>query len=263
MVTRSCLYGAGIDVGSRTTKIVVVTDNKILYQNWCDSGLHPKKQILQLLNQASEQIGINCNELPIYATGYGRYQVENAKKQVTEISCHAKGVHYLFPNAQTILDIGGQDAKIVTLGNDGKVIDFVMNDKCAAGTGRFLEVTANILQCTLSELSTLAQQSKKELAMNSVCVVFAESEIVGLLANGEESCDIVKAVDRGIIRRVRQQFSSLQWQTPIVFTGGVAQNSDLVQILGDELQTEVLVPSDSWVTGALGAAILALTSGEQ
>jgi predicted CoA-substrate-specific enzyme activase len=194
-------------------------------------------------------------------TGYGRKLYAGAGRIFSEISCHAAGVLHFFPAARTIIDIGGQDSKLISLDDSGKVRDFVMNDKCAAGTGRFLEMTALRLDCTLDELSELAAGSTEQLSISSTCVVFAESEIIGLIAENHAKAGIAKAVHMSVAARILTQISALDYREPIVFTGGVALNRDLADSLAKLLGTEILVSPHPLITGALGAARLIAREG--
>lgn len=248
----------GIDIGSRNTKIVIFDKSQaqIAFKAWQATEINPSSAVDKLIQAAApsqeiQDIASSC------VTGYGRKMYKRADAIKSEIVCHAEACKYLFPEVRTVIDIGGQDSKIISLNENGEIIDFVMNDKCAAGTGRFLEMTAIKLQCDLPKLSQLAAESDTEIPLNSTCVVFAESEIIGLLATGNSVPNIARAVHKSIARRIYAQMSPLQCQAPIVFTGGVAQSADLVYCLANLLNTELLIPEDPEITGALGAAILA------
>ena len=248
----------GIDLGSRMSKIVVLKDDKILYTNVIDTGVNPKKVSETLLHDALKETSLSKTDITkIYSTGYGRNIVPFSDKRISEISCHAKGANYFFPKARTIIDIGGQDSKIIIVDKKGHVKDFVMNDRCAAGTGKFLEVTATTLETTIDELGDISQTSTKKIDINSTCVVFAESEIIGLIADGFEKPNIINAVHRSIAKRTKNLTSQLHWQKPIVFTGGVAKNSGMQIAISEIMGTKVIVPENSFITGALGAAIFA------
>ncbi|MCK5051728.1 MAG: 2-hydroxyglutaryl-CoA dehydratase [Candidatus Cloacimonetes bacterium] len=248
----------GIDLGSRMSKIVVLKDDKILYTNVIDTGVNPKKVSETLLHDALKETSLSKTDITkIYSTGYGRNIVPFSDKRISEISCHAKGANYFFPKARTIIDIGGQDSKIIIVDKKGHVKDFVMNDRCAAGTGKFLEVTATTLETTIDELGDISQLSTKKIDINSTCVVFAESEIIGLIADGFEKPNIINAVHRSIAKRTKNLTSQLHWQKPIVFTGGVAKNSGMQIAISEIMGTKVIVPENSFITGALGAAIFA------
>jgi predicted CoA-substrate-specific enzyme activase len=247
----------GIDIGSRNTKLVLYnpSNRSILFSAWVATEVNPLQSVQYLLNQAKDVYGL---ELPkaIACTGYGRKLWKESSKIFSEITCHTAGVRYYIPEVQTIIDVGGQDAKIISLTPEGKIKDFVMNDKCAAGTGRFLEMIANRLEVSLDELSELAQQSKNPLTISSTCIVFAESEIIGMIAQNTAPADIAYAAHISIAKRIITQLSALDFAPPIVFTGGVAQNRDLVQCLGGLLNTPIITPPNPEITGALGAAIL-------
>ncbi len=248
----------GIDLGSRTSKLAVIIDGEHKLSLHKTSGVNPKITGTELLEDAMGKLGISQDDITkIYSTGYGRNIVPFSEKRISEISCHAKGVNYLFPEAKAIIDIGGQDSKGILVNSKGRVLDFVMNDKCAAGTGRFLEVAANILELTVDELGPIALTSKNEVNVNSTCVVFAESEIIGLISKGISPEDIVKSVHLSIAKRTRNMVARLHWQKPLVFTGGVAKNIGMVKALEEVLETEIQTPEDPFITGALGAAYFA------
>ncbi len=252
-------YSVGIDLGSRTSKIVLLFKKEIIYFDVTDTGVNPQKTASRLFeNMLSEKNISKENISMIYSTGYGRNIVPFADKVISEISCHARGVNFLFPNARTIIDIGGQDSKIILVDEKSKVSDFAMNDRCAAGTGKFLEVVATTLEVTVDELGELSARSKEEFDINSTCVVFAESEIIGMIAQGKTPADITRAVHHSIARRTKNLVSQLHWQEPVVFTGGVAMNKGVQKELSSVLKTEILIPENSLITGALGAALFAL-----
>ena len=248
----------GIDSGSRTTKLVFVQDASVIYRSHDVTGINPANTAEKLLLDGLTKNGLSRDDLAlIYSTGYGRNILPFSQKVISEISCHARGVYHLFPSCRTVIDIGGQDSKAILLGPGGHVQDFVMNDRCAAGTGRFLEVAANILETTVDTLGYLAATSQLNLEINSTCVVFAESEIIGLIAKEHKPADIIASIHRAIAKRTRNMIAQLHWTAPIVFTGGVAKNSGMQAVLSDVLQSEISVPPDSLITGALGAALFA------
>lgn len=256
-MNRNCL-SAGLDLGSRLAKIVILQEKKIIHSQVLDTGINPRKTAEKLLDNASDFLSIDQKDIKkIFSTGYGRNISLFNSHKLSEIICHARGVNYYFPDPCTVIDIGGQDSKIILAGNNGKVIDFAMNDKCAAGTGRFLEVVANILQIDLEELGEFSLNSKEVIDINSTCVVFAESEIIGMIANGIGKEDIVSAVHFSIAKRIKNLMSNLSWHEPLIFTGGVSQNSGMVRSLKEVLSCEILTPPNSLITGALGAALYA------
>ncbi len=235
----------GIDIGSRNTKIVFYDTSKqsILFSAFNATEVNPLQSVQSLLKQAKDIYGLDLPDT-VACTGYGRKLWKGS------------GVLYFVPEVRTIIDVGGQDAKIISLTPEGKIKDFVMNDKCAAGTGRFLEMVANRLEVSLDKLSELAQQSKNTLTISSTCVVFAESEIIGMIAKNTAPADIAYAAHISVAKRIITQLSAVDFIPPIVFTGGVAQNKNLVQCLGGLLNTPIITPPNPEITGALGAAIL-------
>jgi predicted CoA-substrate-specific enzyme activase len=249
------LIFAGFDVGSRTTKLAVFQSGKLIETYISDSGMEPHKTVSLLWNKHKDKYP--ANRSIVVSTGYGRNVVPFADKIISEITCQAKGIHWLFPHVKTIIDIGGQDSKVILKDNFGRVIDFVMNDKCAAGTGRFLEMTATIFGIAVSELGNLAMKSEHTLKINNTCVVFAESEIINLIASQYKKEDIIAAIHFSIASRIKSMFSPLQWSEPFAFTGGVAQNAGMVSALSQIWQFPLIVPPDSSLTCAIGAALLA------
>ncbi|MCD4819747.1 MAG: acyl-CoA dehydratase activase [Candidatus Cloacimonetes bacterium] len=247
----------GIDVGSRTTKIILLQDRNVIFSEISDTGVNPRKTSNELLKIIQNKFDIP-SKTKIFTTGYGRKIVIDSQKAISEISCHAKGVHFLFPDVRTIIDIGGQDSKAILLNSKGKVIDFVMNDKCAAGTGRFLEVAANILELTVEDLGIESEKSNKKIEIDSTCVVFAESEIIGLISQQVKRADIIASIHYSIAHRTKSLVAQLPYQAPIVFTGGVAKNSGMRKAISKTLGIDIFVPENSSITGALGAALLAL-----
>lgn len=191
----------------------------------------------------------------IVGTGYGRVSLPIFDKKVTEITCHARGAHYLFPETRTVVDIGGQDSKVIALDDDGSVAEFIMNDKCAAGTGRFLQVMAGVLDVSLEELASLASGAKPA-KISSMCTVFAESEIVGLLAQGVGKGEIAAGIFDSIARRIQGLAGRIRFSDKVTFSGGVAQNPAICRAVGDGLGVEMRVPHAPQLVGALGAAIM-------
>lgn len=246
----------GIDIGSTTTKAVLIdAEGTVLASGLARTGAQIRvaiDDVLQQIKDASGESDFYC-----VSTGYGRRRVEFADKCVTEITAHARGAHFLFPEAEVIIDIGGQDSKVIGIGNDGSVDDFFMNDKCAAGTGRFLEVMAGILNVSITELGNLALQYKKSISINSTCTVFAESEVISLISREEEPADIAYAVHRSVVSRVVSMARRLHQHGKVVVTGGVCRNSAVRSIISEMLEVEVKVPEDPQLVGALGAALIA------
>jgi predicted CoA-substrate-specific enzyme activase len=213
----------------------------------------------RVLEAVTGETGLGREDMAaVVATGYGRYAVEFADKQVSEISCHAKGAHYLFPAARTVLDIGGQDAKAISLDASGRVLQFVMNDKCAAGTGRFLEVMARILEVSLDEMAGLDSLSTNPSVVSSTCTVFAESEVISQLSSGVRREDILRGVHNSVVSRASGLMHRVKMQPEYVLTGGVAKNGGVVAALERELKHPVLVSPYAQINGAIGAAMYAL-----
>lgn len=254
---------AGIDAGSRAIKVVLIDENlHILGMGLMDQGVRQAELAHRLLEQTAEGIGVKTKDVAFtLATGYGREALEFADTTVTEITCHARGVCSLIPVAKTVIDIGGQDSKLIRLDEKGRVRDFVMNDRCAAGTGRFLEVVARQLHLDIRELDEVAMKATVPSVINSMCVVFAETEIIGLLASGESPENILAGVQISIATRI-SSMAGRQIKDPIVFTGGVAMLPGMVRILGNMLGHPITMPENPQMTGALGAAILASKKGD-
>ncbi len=246
----------GIDSGSTTTKIAVLDKNsKLLYKNVVKTGAYPVMTAKKLYDQVIEKFKINSKEIYLVSTGYGRNILDFANEQVTEITCHAKGVHFFMPMAKTIIDIGGQDSKVIKV-EDGQVVEFVMNDKCAAGTGRFLEVMANVLETPLEKIGELSLRHSSEIDISSVCTVFAESEVVSLRASGYSREDILYAIHKAIAKRISTMYQRVKGLEPVVLTGGVALNRGLKAALEKTIGVKIEVPPEPVLTGAIGAAVI-------
>lgn len=249
------MVAAGIDVGSTSAKAVLF-DGEIRGFAIRPTGWSPRKAGQEVLTQALDQAGLSRKDVVhTMGTGYGRVALDCIDQAMTEITCQARGIYHLTNKAGTIVDIGGQDTKVISVGEQGKVVDFVMNDKCAAGTGRFLEVMATALGMDIGELGSLPE-NVEPVKISSMCTVFAESEVISLLAAGATREEIVAGLHRAVASRVRGMLKSTAL-APIVFTGGAAKNRGLCHALALELGVEVKVPAEPQITGALGAAILA------
>ena len=252
-------YFGGIDVGSLSSDAVIV-DQAGGIKGWAvtETGAHSTNAAEAALDAALERAGLARGDLAyIVATGYGRAAVPLAGKKVTEISCHALGAYTLFPDAGTVIDIGGQDSKVIRMGAAGKVADFVMNDKCAAGTGRFLEVMAAKLGVGLDDLGRLSLGAEGEVAISSVCTVFAESEVVSLVAKNQPIPQIIKGLHRAVVNRVAAMTGTTGVNPRVIMSGGVAKNQGVVKLMSERLGVEIAVPDEPQIVGALGAALLA------
>jgi predicted CoA-substrate-specific enzyme activase len=259
------MIGVGIDAGSRAIKIALVNTktSEIITTGVAEQGVKNNDLAMELFQHLLTDAGLSRNDVTrIVATGYGRNAIEIADTTITEITCHAKGVHHIIPDARTIIEIGGQDSKLLRLTEKGTVHDFAMNDRCAAGTGRFLEVVATRLGIELGDLGKMSEKSKNPAAISSTCIVFAETEIIGLLAAGTTPEDIVAGVQNSIATRISAMVGR-SVVPPVVFTGGVAlipgMNKALERIIG---QPVIIAPYPQ-MTGALGAAILAARESHQ
>ena len=251
---------AGIDVGSLTAKAVVLdaARGEVLGRSLVRLVHDPAEAGSLALQQALAAAGTPPGAVEASTgTGYGRIALPSVTYRITEISCHARGVHHLLPSVRTVIDIGGQDSKVTRLDEAGRALDFEMNDRCAAGTGRFLEVMAVALGVDLASFADLAAAAQSPAAISSTCTVFAESEVVGLLAQGCAREDLAAGLCRAVAQRVMAMVQRLGLQADVAFTGGVALNGGVKAALAEGLGVAVTVPPDPQLTGALGAALLA------
>jgi predicted CoA-substrate-specific enzyme activase len=252
-------YFAGIDIGSLTCDAVIINEKpEIISSAIVLTGARSRNAIETAYSTAVERAGLGPDDVAaLVSTGYGREQVEGRNKSLTEISCHARGAHFLFPGTNLILDIGGQDSKTIRVGEGGQVMDFAMNDKCAAGTGRFFEVMARALEVDLDDLGELAAKAGKSLSISSMCTVFAESEVVSLVARGEKVEDIVAGLCRAVAERTRALAHRVGISPEVTMTGGVAKNLGVVRALEKLLDHKFNIPEEPQIVGALGAALYA------
>ncbi len=252
---------AGLDIGSVSTETVIIdTDKKILAYNLLRTGSDNKKAAETSMQTALQKARLTFNDLSnIITTGYGRKIIPFKSDEISEISCHARGAHFLFPDTKVVIDIGGQDSKAIRVSDDGEAMDFNMNDKCAAGTGRFLEEMAKALDTDVENLGELSLKSKKPLVISSMCTVFAESEVVSLLAEGQTREDVAKALHDAIADRVLSLANKVRLANAVTLTGGVAKNIGVVEAIKSKLPNmAVNIPEESQIIGALGAALIAL-----
>ncbi len=257
------MYFLGIDIGSLSCDAVVIDrDMNILASVVVPTGARNREAIRRATEEALAAAGITADGVAsVVSTGYGRDRVESRTSSVTEITCHARGIGALFPGTRLLIDIGGQDSKAILLGKDGNVVDFSMNDKCAAGTGRFLEAMARALQVDIDDMAELDAGAAGTQSISSMCTVFAESEVVSLIAAGTPVKEIVMGLNRAIasrivslVKRIAPQFSGLT----VAMSGGVARNTGVVRAISSLLDLPVAVPIMPDTVGALGAAIIAL-----
>jgi predicted CoA-substrate-specific enzyme activase len=253
---------AGVDIGSVTTKAVIINEQaKIVAFSLIPTSYDRQKSGVDVLESALKEAGKAKDAVEyVVSTGYGRRSLALSNKVLPEIICHAKGTKFLFSTVRTIIDIGGQDSKVMQLDEEGMVIRFEMNDKCAAGTGRFLEVlTERILNFPIEELGLLALKSKNPCTLTSVCTVFAESEIISLLSEHKAKEDIAYGMSKSIAKRVIGMGvgGQINFEEPIAFSGGVAKNIGVVKAIEEELGKKIITLKEPQITGALGAAIFA------
>ncbi len=251
------MYFTGVDIGSTMTKVMIMAeDERICSQVIGPTGAEHRRLANKVMEEALQQANLSFDEISyVVATGYGRVNVPFADRQITELTCHAKGVSTLFPNVRTAIDIGGQDAKGMKI-NQGNLVDFAMNDKCAAGTGRFLEVISDALGIKVEDLGKISLKSTKKVEISSVCTIFAQQEVISHLSDGTPLEDIVAGLHNAIAGRVVRMVKRLKIDPDVVLTGGVAKNVGVVKAIRENLGCEVLVPEDPLLSGALGAAIV-------
>ena len=254
------MYVIGIDSGSTSTNAVVMDqDKKIKAFSVVRTGAKSGVSADRALHEVLEKAGLAREDISlIVSTGYGRVSIEFADENVTEISCHGKGAHYFNPSIRTILDIGGQDSKAIRLNENGEVKDFVMNDKCAAGTGRFLEMIARTLEVSLDELGKIALTSTEKIEITSMCSVFAESEVISLIANNKEKADIADGVCHAIANKAFGLLRRVGMEPDFMMTGGVAKNPGVVRAVEEKIGAKLYICEEPEIVGATGAALYAL-----
>lgn len=249
----------GIDAGSTTCKLVAIdSDGAIIGSRLEPTEPRVEVQVRRMLENMRDQLGADL-DVPSIATGYGRKLIKEASRNLTEITCHARGVFRDLNRAGTLIDIGGQDSKVIQVGDDGRPVDFMMNDKCAAGTGRFLEYTAARLGVPVDELGGRALSTQSEEAISSTCTVFAESEIISLIARGADPDAILRGLHRSLVGRVVSMVRNVGIVAPLMLSGGVARNEAVRRMISEATGEEVVLPRDPQLMGAYGAALLGST----
>jgi (R)-2-hydroxyacyl-CoA dehydratese activating ATPase len=254
------IYGAGVDVGSTQTKAVIVdAAGTIVARVLIPTGANVSRAGERAFVEACQQAGLAREAIgAVIGTGYGRYKVTFGDAQITEITCHARGAHSLFPATRTVIDMGGQDTKAIKVAPDGSVLDFSMNDKCAAGTGRFLSAAADVTGVGLDEIGPLSLQAQAPVRLTSVCTVFVESDIMSYLAQRKRVEDVLGGVHKAIATRTMSLVRRVGVEPEITFTGGVSRNVGMVHALEEVLGAPLNVSADGHFMGALGAALFAL-----
>ncbi|MEO3990937.1 acyl-CoA dehydratase activase [Pseudocitrobacter cyperus] len=254
----------GVDIGSSASKCVIMRNGSdIVAKSLAPVGAGtsgPEKAIADVL----QQYGGSLTDIHwICATGYGRNSLKAANKEVSELSCHAKGANYLFPGVKTVIDIGGQDVKALHMDGQGRLLNFVMNDKCAAGTGRFLDVMSRVLETDIGELAAQGALSQKRVTISSTCTVFSETEVISHLANSETIPDIINGIHQSVSSRIAGLAKRVGIEAPVVMTGGVSRNFEVVRCVSEEINAPIATSPLSQFNGAIGAAIYAWESYRQ
>ena len=250
----------GVDIGSLTAKTVVMEpDCHMASYRIVQGKIVDEAAAIRSMQQALKDVHLSRAEVGyLVTTGYGRNMVGFGDKSITEISCHARGAQFLFPGVRTVIDIGGQDSKVIMLDGEGVLVNFAMNDKCAAGTGRFLEVMSHALGVPLEDMGALSLKAGNSALISSICTVFAESEVISLTAQGRSKLDIIAGIHEAIGRRMHSLVNQVGMMPPVVMSGGVAKNTGMVSVLERLLGTKIIVPPEPQIVGALGAALFAV-----
>ncbi len=252
------MIAAGIDIGSIMTKGVLLGDEGIIATRIIFTGYSAEKAGQRVFEELLAGAGVVKNSVHgIVATGYGRNQVPFADRAMTEIICHAVGAFYSYPGVKTVIDIGGQDSKVIRVDEKGKVENFAMNDKCAAGTGRFLEVMARVLEVNLEEFDGMSRLAETPAKISSTCTVFAESEVISLISKGEKRENIIAGIHDSVASRVASLAGRVGCVEPVVMTGGVALNGGIVRAMEEKIGLAIGVLDTAQLNGALGAAVMA------
>ncbi len=254
------LLAGGVDVGSTQTKAIIINrDREIVGRALISTGAYVTKAADRAFTQAREEAGLKPEDVAyVVGTGYGRYKVTFGDAQITEISCHAKGANLIFPGTRTVVDMGGQDTKAIKVGDEGEVMDFSMNDKCAAGTGRFLAAAAEVMGLSLDEIGEISLKAKSAVRLSSVCTVFVESDIMSYMAQGKSTEDILNGVHSAIAARTVSLLRRVGLEEEVTFTGGVSRNVGMVKALEDKLQVKLNISPENHYIGAIGAAFFAM-----
>lgn len=252
-------FTMGVDSGSLTGKAAIMDgSSRVVAQSVVQLDFVSQKAVQEAMGNALASAGLDRKDITyIVGTGYGRRRLDFADKAITEITCHARGAHYLYPEVRMVIDIGGQDSKVIAVDVEGNAKNFAMNDRCAAGTGQFLEVMARALGLEIGEIGELSLMAKKQLTINSLCTVFAETEVISLIAEGNDKVDILAGLHNSIARRVTGLVGRVGLMSPVIMTGGVAKNIGMVKALEKVLGTSIFVPADPQLAGAIGAALFA------
>jgi predicted CoA-substrate-specific enzyme activase len=249
---------AGIDIGSNTAKAALIKDGTLMGTRVMPTGYHHLKAGTRVFEDLLHEAGRSRSDIrAIVSTGYGRASIDFADKAMTEVLCHGAGAHFLNPDIRGVIDVGGQDSKAIALDDQGRVDNFAMNDKCAAGTGRFLEVMANALEVTLDRMGEVGLTADKPSKISSICTVFAESEVISMIARQEKRENIIAGIHQAAAARVGILAAKIRIQGPVMMTGGVAKNKGMAAALETQLKQALIISPHCQETGAIGAAVLA------
>ncbi|MCK9275315.1 MAG: acyl-CoA dehydratase activase [Syntrophales bacterium] len=256
------MHTAGIDIGSITAKAVIMAEGRVIGTKIIFTGYNAGNAGRRVYDELLRELGLDASQISCtISTGYGRNSIDFANKAITEIICHGTGAHFINPDVRSIIDVGGQDSKALIVDEKGQVKDFVMNDKCAAGTGRFLEVMARALEVDLYDFGQLSLDSRKPSKISSICTVFAESEVISLISKGEKREDIIAGIHESVAARVSALASRIGVRSPLMMTGGVAKNAGVAAALEKKLGIPVEIFPAAQVAGAIGAAVIARRFG--
>ena len=248
----------GIDIGSITTKAAILKNGNLILEQIIPTGYNAEKAALNIFNQILSDMNFDQGQIhAVVTTGYGRKSAPFADRTVTEIMCHAAGAHFMNPSIRSIIDIGGQDSKAIVIDENGSVKDFAMNDKCAAGTGRFLEVMARAMEINLNDFGEFSLQAENPAKISSLCTVFAESEVISLISAGEKRENIIAGIHQSISSRVMAMAGRIGITSPVMMTGGVAKNIGVVRAIEKKSGKKIEISQKAQVAGAIGAAIVA------
>ena len=258
---------AGVDIGSATSKAVLLNGDEVVCHSLIATGAESANSARRVMDEALQESKLSADDIGyIVATGYGRVIVPFAHETITELTCHARGANWLFPSARTILDMGGQDCKAIRCDEEGRLENFAMNDKCAAGTGRFLELMARVLGLSLDELGEVSLEATSEVMINSTCAVFAKSEVTSLIQEGKARADVLAGLHSAIAARVYNLLRGVGVEPDLVITGGIGKNVGVVRKIEERVGLKALLPEEPQIVGALGAALIArdrIASGKE
>ena len=255
---------AGVDIGSRIAKAVIMKDGEVISQSMDYMGVDSAQIGLEVLTKAADDSQLEQKDIQyVVATGYGRIIAPYADYIISEISCHARGVNYYFPSVRTLFDLGGQDSKVINCNEDGKVLMFAMNDKCAGGAGRFLEHMAKLLDVPLEDMGRVALESETPVQLNRQCVIYSKSEALSFLKKGAEKRDIINGINRSLVIRILDLLARVPVKKDVAVSGGLSKNRGVVKNMEEQLGLKVLVPPEPLITGAVGAALFACDRVEQ